>query len=74
MSIAESFKDKTFVVEDSDARIRLDQDLMAFAMDAGGRFKTIPKDTRMRIVEVKVAEAGSQRNIVFGRAMSEDGT
>ena len=70
MNFAESFQDKTFVVVDSDARIRSDQDLMAFFLDTDGRFQTIPKDTEIKIVEVKVVEAGSRSSIVFGRAMS----
>ena len=73
MNVAESFRDKTFVVEDSDARIRLDEDLMAFALDTGGRFLAIPKNTKVKIVEVKVGETGSRTSIVFGRATSADG-
>jgi len=70
MSIAESFKDKTFVVEDADARIRRDDDLIAFVLDANGRVKTIPKGTSIRIAEVRTVETGSNSSIVFGRATS----
>ena len=74
MNFAESFRDKIFVVVDSDARIRRDDDLMAFVPAAGGGFQAIPKGTKVKIVEVKVAEAGSRSSIVFGRATSVDGT
>ena len=73
MNFAESFRDKTFVVVDPDARIRRDDDLMAFVPGAGGGFQAIPKGTKVKIVEVKVAEAGSRSSIVFGRATSLDG-
>jgi hypothetical protein len=72
MSVAESFRDKTFVIEDADARIRRDDDLIAFALDANGRVKTIPKGTSIRIAEVKAVETGSSSVIVFGRATSVD--
>lgn len=74
MSISESYRDKTFVVDDADARIRRDDDLMAFVPAAARRFQTIPKGTAVKIVEIKVAEGGSQSIIVFGRATSIDGT
>lgn len=74
MRFDESFRDKTFVVSDSDARIRLDEDLMGFLLGAGGGFQTIPQGTNVKIVEVKVAEAGSLSSIIFGRATSVDGS
>jgi hypothetical protein len=74
MNFAESFRDKTFVVVDSDARVRRDEDLMAFVPATADRFQTIPKGTRVNLVEVKVAEVGSRSSIVFGRAISVDGT
>ena len=73
MNFAESFRDKIFVVVDSDARIRRHDDLMAFVPGAGGDFQAIPKGTNVKIVEVKVAETGSRSRIVFGRATSVDG-
>jgi hypothetical protein len=74
VNFAESFRDKAFVVVDPDARLRLDDDLMAFVPAAGGGFKVIPKGTKVKIVEVKIAETGSRSSIVFGRATSVDGT
>lgn len=73
MNRAESFRDKLFVVDDPDARIRRDDDLMAFVPAAGGRFQTIPSGTRVKIAEVRVEETGSRTIIVFGRALTADG-
>lgn len=73
MNSAESFSEKTFLVVDPDARIRRDDDLIQFRRDAGGRFQTIPQGTPVKIAEVKTAEAGSLRSIIFGRATSVDG-
>lgn len=74
MQFAESFRDKTFVVSDADARIRRGENLMAFLLDAGGRFQTIPKGTNVKIDEVKVVEAGSLSSIIFGLAAAVDGS
>ncbi|MBT9501368.1 MAG: M15 family metallopeptidase [Burkholderiaceae bacterium] len=74
MSFAESYRDKTFVVDDADARIRRDDDLMAFVPTAGGTFQTITKGTEVKVVEVRVAEGGSKSSIVFCRATSTDGS
>ena len=74
MQFAESFRDKTFVVSDADARIRRGENLMAFILDAGGRFQTIPKGTNVKIDEVKVVEAGSLSSIIFGLAAAVDGS
>ena len=74
MNFAETFRDKIFVVVDSDARIRRDDDLMAFVPAAAGGFEAIPKGTKVKILEVTVAETGSRSSIVFGRATSVDGT
>lgn len=73
MSLAESYLDKTFVVADADARIRRDDDLMAFVTTAGGGFQTLPQGSTVRVAEVRVQEAGSQAMIVFGRTTSADG-
>lgn len=74
LSQDESYLDKTFVVSDPDARVRRDNDLLAFVQDPGGQFRTIPKNSKIRITEVRLVEAGSQHSIVFGRAASVDGT
>ena len=62
-----------FVVVDPDARIRRPEDLMTFSLDAAGRFQTVPKGTEVRVVEIRLVEAGSRSSIVFGRATSVDG-
>lgn len=74
MPAAESYRDKTFLVDDPDARIRRDDDLMAFVTDAAGKFATIPKGTVVKITAVRREEAGSLASIVFGRATSADGS
>jgi hypothetical protein len=71
---AESYRGKSFVVVDPDARIRRDDDLMAFVPAGNGRFRTIPAGSQVQITEVKVMPAGSRTNIVFGRAASADGS
>lgn len=73
MNIAESFRDKIFVVADSDARIRRDNDLMLFLLDSGGNFKTIPIAAKVKIVGIRLAQIGSRSSIIFGHAMSADG-
>ncbi|WP_306555467.1 D-alanyl-D-alanine carboxypeptidase family protein [Acidovorax sp.] len=74
MNFTESYRSKTFAVVDSDARIRRDDDLMAFVSTPGGDFQRIPKGTEVRIIEVKVVEAGSHSSIIFGRTISVDGS
>jgi hypothetical protein len=83
MSKTESYRDRTFIVEDADARIRKPDSLMEFeryaegdALPAGaklGDFKRIPKDTEIKIDEVRRADTGSKGSIIFGHALSADG-
>jgi hypothetical protein len=73
VNLAESFRDKDFLVVDPDARLRRADDLMEFVKDAAGRFQTLSPDTKVRIDQVKVVETGSRTSIVFGRATSVDG-
>ena len=54
MSLEESYRDRTFVVDDPDARIRRDDDLMAFVPSPGGGFKTLAKGSSVKIVEVRL--------------------
>lgn len=70
MSLTDSYLDRSFLVVDADARIRRDDDLMAFARGPEGQFLTIAKGTTVAIRDVRVTEAGSQSTIVFGRAAS----
>jgi len=74
MDLTESYRSKTFIVTDPDARIRQDDDLMAFVLTTDGHFQVIPKGTQVRITDVKVAETGSRSHIIFGRAGSADGS
>ncbi len=73
MNVRESFREKSFVVVDEDARVRNDDDLLSFALDAHGKFLKIPPGTDVKIDRVKVVEVGSRSTIVFGRATSVDG-
>lgn len=73
MSSTESFRDTSFLVNDADARIRSDADLMAFALDGAGKIRTIAPGTRVKVSEIRRVAAGSLTNIVFGRATSLDG-
>ena len=73
MSIAESFRDKVFVIADSDARIRRANDLMLFILDPGGHFQKIPTYTKVKIVDIRLAEVSSRNSMVFGHATSVDG-
>lgn len=68
----ESYRSKTFVVTDPDARVRRDDDLMAFVTGAGGGFKTIPKGTRIQVSDVRRVATGSQNALLFGHALSAD--
>ena len=49
----QSYLNKTFVIDDAQARIRQDNDLLAFVME-DGRPKLIPRGTQARITDAKV--------------------
>jgi hypothetical protein len=72
MPAEQSYLDKVFVVDDPDARLRRDDDLMAFVTDAAGKPVTIPKGAKIRVTDVRPAEAGSRTSILFCRATSAD--
>lgn len=74
MNVAESFRDKTFVIADPDARVRNTGDLMTFSTTPEGHFITIPKGTNVIFTEIRLAETGSRGNIVFGYATAADGS
>lgn len=72
MSLVESFRDKVFVVEDPDTRIRDPEDLMSFVRTAGGGFQRIQVGQQVRIDAVKLVEAGSQSFKLFAHAVNAD--
>ncbi|MBP7002379.1 D-alanyl-D-alanine carboxypeptidase family protein [Amaricoccus sp.] len=72
MDIARSYLGRTFTIDDDDARLRQNGDLMAFIPVAGG-FQKIPRGAKVRIAEVRRVETGSKAGIVFGLALGEDG-
>ncbi len=75
MNLAESYRDKIFVVEDQDARIRREDDLAAFVPAAAGQpasasgFLIIPRGAAVRIDAVRLLETGAKKAIVFGFAL-----
>lgn len=82
MTVDQSFLGKVFVVEDADARIRVDNDLMNYAkykagdvLPAGkavGDFKLIPKGTKVTVGAVKKLAMGVTVYLVC-QARSADG-
>ena len=84
MNNTNSYLDKTFVVIDSDARIRKPGKLMEFqkytaeeVLPAGaqvGDFKRIPMNTTVKVDDVEIVRTGSSGAIVFAHTLSTDGT
>lgn len=70
--IAESYREKTFAVEDSDARLRRVDDLSAFVTKPDGAIKTIAPGTSIRIDDVRTTPAGSKAVNIFVLAKSAD--
>ena len=54
----QSYLDKTFVIDDPDARVRQDGDLHSFVME-GGNPKRIPKGTEIRVTDAKALDEAS---------------
>jgi len=73
MSRSESYRLKSFKVSDPDARIRKPGQLLEFER-ANGDFVRIPKNTQVKVSEIKTVPGGSTRSIVFARAFSTDGS
>lgn len=83
MSIAESWRDKTFVVADPKALIRNDN-LLSFATvepgkavppgleQIGGNLR-IPHNARVRVTDVRIMPAAGKSRQIFARTTSEDG-
>jgi hypothetical protein len=84
VSKTDSYKDKTFLVVDPDARIRKTDDIMHYetytAADPPppgeqiGGFMRIPKGESVRVDEIKVVPTGAKASIIFARVLSSDGT
>lgn len=83
MSMAESFRDKTFLIDDADARIRKDNDLLSSAVygpgdvlppgAAVGKPKVIPKATKVKIAALKVVAISGSSDAVFADVSPADG-
>ncbi len=69
---AHSYRTKTFVVENSDARLRRADDLSAFVLGPGGAIKTIAPGTSIKISDVRTTPAGSKSVNLFVLARSAD--
>lgn len=54
----QSYVNKTFVIEDPDARVRQDGDLVSFVME-DGKPKLIPQGTQIRVTDAKAVEEAS---------------
>lgn len=54
-----SYIDKTFVVDDSQARIRKDDDLLDYIKDENGKPKLIPKGTEIHVTDTRVLKESS---------------
>lgn len=83
MNIEQSFRDRVFVVEDPDARIRDDAHPVNYTKyKAGdqippgktvGDAKLIPKGTTLKVVDIVRLPTGSQSVTVLARTTSQDG-
>ena len=69
---AHSYREKIFVVENSDARLRRADDLSAFVLRPDGAIKTIPPGSSIKIADVRTTPAGSKAVNIFVLARSAD--
>src|SRR5262245_5072068 len=84
MSRTESYKDRTFIVDDPDARIRNpDNQMEPVKFAAGdqlppgaqvGDFKRIPKGTEVKVDQVRRADTGVKGGLIFAHALTTSGT
>ncbi len=70
---SESYRGKTFIVSDPDARLRIAGALHQFVTGADGSFATIPNGTKVSIDAVEVTPAGAKAVNVYAHALSADG-
>lgn len=68
----ESYRQKTFLVEDANTLLRKSDDLNSVVTD-NGTPKTIPAGTTIKVAEARTTPAGSKAVNIFVLAMSEDG-
>ena len=69
---AHSYREKTFVVDNSDARLRRADDVSAFVLRPDGAIKTIAPGSSIRISDVRTTPAGSKSVNLFVLARSAD--
>lgn len=70
--IAESYRKKTFVIENFDARLRRTDDLNGFVTKPDGAIKTISQGSNITIDDVRTSPAGSKAVNIFVLATSAD--
>lgn len=77
LSILENYRDQSFTVADSEARIRDGADLSAFlrwsanearpAGVASGEFKLVPKGAKVAVTEVRIVPSSSKDSTVYAK-------
>ena len=78
MSLHENFREREFLIEDSDSRIRDSENLQKFLLkdsqtkQGSGDFLIIPKGTIVAVSEIRVVPAGSTSWRVFALATTPD--
>jgi hypothetical protein len=70
---SESFRERTFVVDDPDARLRDGTAFDRFITDAAGRPRTIAKGTTIKLRSVRTEPAGAKAVNIFVEATDEAG-
>lgn len=71
--MSESFRGKTFVIDDADARLRDGTALDKFVTGAGGAVETIAKGTKIKVDAARVVPAGAKSVSVFIHATDPAG-
>ncbi len=66
---SESYRNRDFVIEDADARIRKAGKLGEFETDAAGKIRTIPKGTKLRVKSINVQPAGGKVVAIFAECV-----
>lgn len=81
MRRTESYKNKTFIVEAPDTRLRKPDSLLEYERDTAdglptgeqaGNFKYVPQNTEVRVDKIAVVPSGSTKSIVFAHVLAKD--
>lgn len=71
--ISESFRDRSFTIDDPDARLRKPGALDEMLTTAGGAPQRIAKGTKVKVDTVKIVPAGADAIIIFVHALDTAG-